>query len=120
MHPHVPLGALSRLQRHHAGAGRAPLLAEGVAEVVLVLNGYEVLRRWRVGLDGLDLRRKALDAHAVARRRVKDLDRGSVILPNEVAPVVVEKVGSERRAAGTAQVEFGSGYRQNLARSEER
>ena len=39
----MPLGAFARLQRHHAGIGRAPFLAEGVAEVVLVLDGHKLL-----------------------------------------------------------------------------
>ena len=38
----VPLGALAGLERDHAGIDLSPLLAEGVAEVVLVLDGDEL------------------------------------------------------------------------------
>ena len=52
----MPLGALSGLEGDHAGVGFAPHLAEGIAEVVLVFDGDEVLGRRRVDLDGLDFR----------------------------------------------------------------
>ncbi len=41
--PHMPLRALARLQRHHPGVHLAPLLAEGIGEVVLVLNGHKLV-----------------------------------------------------------------------------
>jgi hypothetical protein len=75
----VPLGALAGLERDHAGVGRAPLLAEGVAEVVLVLDGDELLGWvggayiWMALISG----DKADDVDAVVRGRIDDLHGGA-------------------------------------------
>jgi hypothetical protein len=76
----------------------SPLLAEGVAEVVLVLDGDEVRGGRRIHLDGLDLRRQAFDAYAVLRGRIDHPHGGSLVRPFDVVPVVVEEVGAERRS----------------------
>ena len=44
LNPHVPLGALARLQRHHAGVHSIPNLAERVGKVELVLDRHKFLR----------------------------------------------------------------------------
>jgi hypothetical protein len=100
----MPLGALAGSQSDHAGVHIAPLLAEGVAEVELVLDGDEGLGRRRVGLDGLDLGRKAFDLYAVMRSRVGNGHRHHATAALQMAEVVVEELAAERLAIGCLKV----------------
>src|ERR1035438_8137360 len=115
----MPLGALARLQCHHAGVHLAPLLAERVGEVVLVLDGYK-FRGWRsVHLDCFDFRGNPFDIDSVVRRRIDYLDRYHAILPIEMTPVIVEEFLGQRYAAGSAEVIAGSLYRRQLPGGED-
>jgi hypothetical protein len=75
LEPDMPLGALAGGEGDHVGIHVAPLLAEGVGEVELVLDGDKVLGGRGVDLDGLDIRRQAFDLDAVVRCRVGDGSR---------------------------------------------
>ncbi len=52
---HMPGCRLARLQRDHAGVHPVPYLAEGIAEIVLLLHSDKLLGWRRVHLHGLDL-----------------------------------------------------------------
>ena len=100
----VPLGALAGLERDHAGVGLAPLFAERVAEVVLVLDGDKLLGGRGVHLEGFDLGRKSDDVDAIVRGRIDDLHSYLIVLPDEVVPVVVKELRAQRFSVGRTQV----------------
>ena len=115
----VPLGALTGLEGNHAGVHRAPFLAEGIGEVVLVFDGDEFLGRRGVGLNGLDLRRQAFDIDSVVSGGVEDADGGGAALPVEVAPVVVVEVVGEGLAVGGLEIILSSSDGGELAGGED-
>src|SRR6266568_6583327 len=105
----MPLGGFAGLEGDHLGVHLAPFFAEGVGEVVLVLDGYELHGRRCVHLDCFNLGRNSFDGYSVVGGGVDDLDGDCAVLPGEFAPVVVVEVFGERDAIGGLQVELGSG-----------
>ena len=84
------------LQRDHAGVHVAPLFAEGIGEVELVLDGDEVLGGRSVGLDGLDFGERPWMRTPYFAASSRMFTVAAPSFQCEVAPVVVVEVLVER------------------------